>query len=265
MTLWVITRSDLWAVDMSRLVAVGGTVRIPAPARAEAGWWSVRSSVGVGVDGSGAARRAFEWAVSFAAALGVELVVAGRPRVRVPTAVRWVGGEAEAVARSECGTLVVGPRGEPLHARHLGAVVDGCASRGLVVVRGLPEAARGEHGVVTAAVGGAADSGVLLAAAEVGRARRARVRLLHVPPSFGGAAEPSRADDTPLRRAVAFLKAVAPDLAPTVVLDHRQPHEAVAASVSDLLVVGRAAGGGAGRIGKAALYHSSCPVLIPPR
>jgi nucleotide-binding universal stress UspA family protein len=48
-----------------------------------------------------------------------------------------------------------------------------------------------------------------------------------------------------------------------VVVESRHPHEALASLDSDLVVVGR--GGqhdGVGLITRAALYHSSCPVLV---
>ncbi|MBB5957986.1 nucleotide-binding universal stress UspA family protein [Saccharothrix tamanrassetensis] len=243
--------------------------RAPLPVRAPLGT-GVTRSVMVGVDGSDAAWLALAWAARHAAALGAELVVVGvgervtraLVRRRAGTPLRFRRGDLGTLRSLDCATLVVGRHGEPFHPRTIGAAVASTSST-LVVTRGLPTAVRGEHGVVTAAVGGAGDSGVLLVAAETCRAFGSSVRLLHLHPDFGGAAESTTPDDRPLRRAVEFLRVVAHDLEPAVVLDRRRPHEVVAAPVGDLLVVGRGRDGGLSRIAKTALYHSSCPVLIP--
>ncbi|RKT54796.1 hypothetical protein [Saccharothrix australiensis] len=200
-------------------------------------------AVAVGEDGTPATRRAAAWAERYAAVMGVELV-------SVPP---------EELRTVDCAMLVVGPHGEPFRPRGYAAAAEN-PERALVVVRGLPEP---RTGVVTAAVGGAADTGVLSAAAAFCRASGARLRVLHVHHNFGGVAESAEPDDAPLRRALAFLEVVAADLTPAVVLDGREPHDVLAAPVSDLVVVGRGPAGGLGRMARTALYHSACPVLIP--
>ncbi|MFD1145574.1 hypothetical protein [Saccharothrix hoggarensis] len=246
--------------------------RAPLPLRAPLGT-SLTRSVVVGVDGSTATWLALAWAARHASALSAELVVVAVGDERVTRAVvrrragmpvRFRRGDLGTLRSLDCATLVLGRHGEPFHPRTIGAAVLDRSST-LVVTRGLSAAMRGEHRVVTAAVGGAGDSGVLMVAAEICRALGSRVRLLHLHPDFGGAAESTTPDDRPLRRAVEFLKVVAPELEPAAVLDRRQPQEAVAAPVCDLLVVGRGRDGGLSRIAKTALYHASCPVLIPSR
>lgn len=203
----------------------------------------VTRSVAVGEDGSAASRRAVAWATRYAAATGAELVTA----------------PPDALRTADCATLVVGPHGEPFRPRGFAAAAEN-PDRALVVVRGLPDPGTG---AVTAAVGGASDTGVLSAAAAFCRAFGARLRVLHVHHNFGGVAEAAEPDDAPLRRALAFLEVVAADLTPAVVLDGRQPHDVFGAPVSDLVVVGRGPAGGLGRMARTALYHSACPVLIP--
>ncbi|GAA0208870.1 hypothetical protein GCM10010492_03140 [Saccharothrix mutabilis subsp. mutabilis] len=224
----------------------------------------------MGVDGSEAAARALDWAVEHAAASRAELVVVGRSqsvdralsveRARVVDRARVVGrfvpGGPDELRALECDTLVVGSRGEPFHG--LAAAAEN-PERQLVVVRGLPRLATG---VVTAAVGGVSDRAVLRAAAQVCRARAARLRLLHLHLHFGGVAEVGEPDNTPLRHATKYLRAIAPDLEPTNLLDRRAPHEAFGAPSTDLLIIGRGYGGSVGRVAKTAFYHSACPVLL---
>nr|BFE53416.1 hypothetical protein GCM10017745_68430 [Saccharothrix mutabilis subsp. capreolus] len=211
----------------------------------------------MGVDGSEAAARALDWAVEHAAGRA-ELVVVGRARSVDRTRVvgRFVPGGPDELRTLECDTLVVGSRGEPFHG--LAAAAEN-PDRQLVVVRGLPRLATG---VVTAAVGGVSDRAVLRAAARICRARAARLRLLHLHLHFGGVAEVGEPDDTPLRHATKYLRAIAPDLEPTTLLDRRAPHEAFGAPSTDLLIIGRGYGGTVGRVAKTAFYHSACPVLL---
>lgn len=211
-----------------------------------------RRTIAVGLDGSEAAARALDWAVEHAAATLAELVVVGRTR----SVGRFVPGGPDELRTLECDTLVVGSRGEPFHG--LAAAADN-PDRQLVVVRGLP---RLSTGVVTAAVGGVSDRAVLRAAAQICRARTARLRLLHLHLHFGGVAEVGEPDDTPLRHATKYLRAIAPDLEPTTLLDRRAPHEAFGAPSTDLLIIGRGYGGTIGRVAKTAFYHSACPVLL---
>ncbi|XVV06594.1 universal stress protein [Actinosynnema sp. CA-248983] len=213
--------------------------------------FGARRTIAVGLDGSEAAKRALDWAVEHAALTRSELVVVGR----TPTVGRFVPGGPDELRALECDTLVVGSRGEPFHG--LAAAAEN-PERQLVVVRGLPL----RTGVVTAAVGGVSDRAVLRAAAQICRARSARLRLLHLHLHFGGVAEAGEPDDTPLRRATAYLRAMAPDLEPTTLLDRRAPHEAFGAPATDLLVIGRGYGGTVGRVAKTAFYHSACPVVL---
>ncbi|CAL9541113.1 hypothetical protein SUDANB95_04198 [Actinosynnema sp. ALI-1.44] len=223
-----------------------------------------RRTIAVGVDGSEAAARALDWAVEHAAAGRAELVVVGRTRSvdrtraldRTRVVGRFVPGGPDELRTLECDTLVVGSRGEPFHG--LAAAAEN-PERQLVVVRGLPRLATG---VVTAAVGGVSDRAVLRAAAQICRARAARLRLLHLHLHFGGVAEVGEPDNTPLRHATKYLRAIAPDLEPTTLLDRRAPHEAFGAPSTDLLIIGRGYGGTVGRVAKTAFYHSACPVLL---
>jgi nucleotide-binding universal stress UspA family protein len=160
-------------------------------------------------------------------------------------------------ASDSSATLVLGCKGEQHRSLGLGSLVLPVLRRarcGVVVVR--------EYGWITAAVGGCEDPVVLRRAIELCRTRRASLRLLHVhPPAQPDVVVPR--DEAAVRRAVLFLRTTAPELIPEVVIESRQPHEALAALDSDLVVVGR--GGqhdGVGLITRAALYHASCPVLV---
>lgn len=237
-------------------------------------------SVTVGVDTSQAAYHAFEWAARHAWSLRTDLQVfladpadatVQRVLERLPmlTAHFRPSGDdpvaALAEASSSSATLVLGCRGERHRSLGLGSLVLPVLRRArcsVVVVRGRPPAIRGEYGWITAAVGGCEDPVVLRRAVELCRTRRARLRLLHVhPPQPHGVSVPR--DEVSVRRAVLFLRTTAPELVPEVEIDGRHPHEAVASLDSDLLVLGR--GGqqdGVGLVTRAALYHSSCPVLV---
>ncbi|KOV85894.1 universal stress protein [Nocardia sp. NRRL S-836] len=234
----------------------------------------------VGVDTSESAYHAFEWAARHAWALRTDLQVyladpadttVHRVLDRLPmlTAHFRSGGDdpvaALVGASDSSATLVLGCKGEQHRGLGLGSLVLPVLRRarcGVVVVRGRPPAIRGEHGRVTAAVGGCEDPVVLRRAVELCRTRRASLHLLHVHPPARCAASVPRAEAA-LRQAVSFLRTTAPELTPEVVVECRHPHEALAALESDVVVVGR--GGrhdGVGVITRAALHHASCPVLV---
>ncbi|HEX7306957.1 universal stress protein [Lentzea sp.] len=234
----------------------------------------------VGVDTSESAYHAFEWAARHAWSLRTDLQVfladpgdttVQRVLDRLPMLTahfRPTGDDPVAAlvrASDSSATLVLGCRGEQHRGLGLGSLVLPVLRRarcGVVVVRGRPQAIRGEYGVVTAAVGGCEDPVVLRRAVELCRTRRASLRLLHVhPPVQHGEAVPR--DEAAVRRAVLFLRTTAPELTPDVAVESRHPAEALAALDSDLVVVGR--GGqhdGVGLVTRAALHHASCPVVV---
>ncbi|MFD4675435.1 universal stress protein [Lentzea sp. NPDC058450] len=237
-------------------------------------------SVTVGVDTSEFAYHAFEWAARHAWSLRTDLQVyladPGDTTVqkvleRLPMLTahfRPSGDDPVAAlvgASDSSATLVLGCKGEQHRGLGLGSLVLPVLRRarcGVVVVRGRPEAIRGEHGWVTAAVGGCEDPVVLRRAVELCRTRRARLRLLHI--HLPAQHDPSAPrDEAALRRAVLFLRTTAPELTPEVRVEARHPHESMASLDSDLVVVGR--GGqhdGVGLVTRAALHHASCPVLV---
>lgn len=237
-------------------------------------------SVTVGVDTSESAYHAFEWAARHAWSLRTDLQVyladpgdttVQRVLERLPMLTahfRPSGDDPVAAlvgASDSSATLVLGCKGEQHRGLGLGSLVLPVLRRarcGVVVVRGRPQAIRGEHGWITAAVGGCEDPVVLRRAVEFCRTRRARLRLLHVHlPAQHGDAVPR--DEAAVRRAVLFLRTTAPEVTPEVLVESRHPHEALASLDSDLVVVGR--GGqhdGVGLVTRAALYHASCPVLV---
>ncbi|GGM77620.1 hypothetical protein GCM10011609_11810 [Lentzea pudingi] len=237
-------------------------------------------SVTVGVDTSESAYHAFEWAARHAWSLRTDLQVyladpgdttVQRVLERLPMLTahfRPSGDDPVAAlvrASDSSATLVLGCTGEQHRGLGLGSLVLPVLRRarcGVVVVRGRPEAIRGERGWVTAAVGGCEDPVVLRRAVELCRTRRARLRLLHLHlPAQHDASVPR--DEAAVRRAVLFLRTTAPELTPEVLVRAGPPHESLAALDSDLVVLGRGGqGDGVGLITRAALYHSSCPVLV---
>lgn len=132
-----------------------------------------------------------------------------------------------------------------------------------VVVRGTPAALRGEHGRVTALVGGGQDDElVLAAAADFALLRGAVLRLLHAAPPPALREDLDEDHGWVLARASAFLGG----FPHTAVLVRRQPHEAISRCTdSDLLVVGPGETRACGSVTRAALHHAPCPVLVVHR
>ncbi|MET9634203.1 hypothetical protein ABZX92_42795 [Lentzea sp. NPDC006480] len=210
--------------------------------------------------------RAFEWAARRARDIGTELQVfevdglpdlPGHPVVGEVMALlpglivhfRQTGESLTsdlltAAASARC--IVLGA-GAMERAAHVLPVVAG-AGCDAVIVRGLPSAVRGEHGVVAAAVGGPADQRVIDRAAMECRRRGARLEVLHAQSAFCG---DHMLDDLN-----------APGVEMVFACHRGLPHELLALTEADLLVVGRGRPGHVGSATKAAIYHSRGPVLI---
>jgi nucleotide-binding universal stress UspA family protein len=261
----------------------------PRTTSADVGWQRPSGgSVVVGVDGSPSSYHAFEWAARHAWMLRTDLqvysAIRGPDHVDLPidetvqrvlhrlpmlTAHFRQSGEDPVSALSAAGrdaaALVLGSRGRAHAALGLGALVPQVIRRvpcDVVVVRGRPEAIRGEHGWITAAIGGHDALPVLANAIALCRARVARLRVLHIRPVRRGVDQV--VEDDVVRHAAAVLRHAAPDVRADFVAEHRQPHEVLTGLPSDLIVLGRSRHG-IDPMTKTALHHAPCPVLIGSR
>ncbi|MFS8104262.1 hypothetical protein LFM09_44860 [Lentzea alba] len=237
----------------------------------------------MGVDGSSAGYRAFEWAARHAVAMCTDLQVfdvaaqagllAGdetlrRVLRRLPTLIaHFRPGGADPVravtsAAAEQDILVLAGNGHTRASTGPGRLILPAITRpccATVLVQGRPEAIRGEYGWITAVVGRGNDVAVLDSAITLCRVRGAQPRVLHLRPLLPG--HGNLVDDGVVSSAAAYLRDTAPDLSADFTLDRRQPHESLAALHSDLVVLERGHQRDA-LITRTALYHASCPVLI---
>jgi nucleotide-binding universal stress UspA family protein len=244
--------------------------------------------VTVGVDGSYWGGMALDWASRHAWLRGASLRIlrarddipadiptdldlshAQRLYPLLPITSRPVGASPVVdltAASTDSSLLVLGCRG---HRRfglgeHVMSTLSG-ARCDVVVIRGTPQAVRGDHRTITAMVsGGPQDSQVLSRAASFATAHRARLRVVHAAPSD------LRADRSPedvLHIAELQLKAVGTPIRTSFTLARQLPHEALQHPAdADLLVLSRGDShrhaGMPGPFTKTALYHAPCPVLV---
>ncbi len=134
-----------------------------------------------------------------------------------------------------------------------------------VVIRGETRAVHGDHGWITAALGGQDDRFVLHRAVQLATRTRSGLRLLHaapLPPARHVEAGPDPA--ALLEHAAEQVRELAPRLTASLLLMRSQAHEAVrSAERTDLLVLGP--GSHEGRLSvvtSTALHMARCPVYV---
>lgn len=164
--------------------------------------------------------------------------------------------------------LVLGAKGHRHRSIGLGELVLPTVTEAhcdVLVVRGAPEAVRGQHRNVTAMVsGGNNDSLVLQRAAAMANTYRSRLRVVHAAPEFPLCDD--RSEDV-LHQACLQLKTFDPTPRTTTMVVRSMPHELIAQCDStDMVVLGQGrshrAAASLGAVAKSALYHALCPVLI---
>ncbi|NUT47023.1 MAG: universal stress protein, partial [Saccharothrix sp.] len=194
-------------------------------------------------------RAALDWAATHAHLTGAPL------EVHPPTSDQL---HDLLLTSTRAGVVVVSHRGDSRTSFGLGALVLPLARRAasdVVVVRGTPEALRGEHHRVTALItGGEHDDLALARAIDLAARRGSALRVLHATPPL-----PVRVDapDAFLAHADEALTGVRH----TSVLARMHPNEAVARYAdTDLIVLGDP-----GPTARAALHHARCPVFVAHR
>jgi nucleotide-binding universal stress UspA family protein len=243
-----------------------------------------RPRVAIGTDGSTWGDAALEWALRHAWLMNAGLRVysaktsddqAIAQRLDV---YRWLHASVTTSdqapehtllwASEDTDLLVLGHHGHRQRSLGVGHLVLSVASGSkcdTVVVRGESRAVRGEHGWITAAVGGQHDEAVIRRATEIATRYRDGLRIVHAWPQPGPRSvvddrEPSEV----LERARNLVGRLMPMLTPSLHLVRSQPHEAVQACVrSDLLVMGPGSEpGNLSPVTRTALHLAPCPVFV---
>jgi nucleotide-binding universal stress UspA family protein len=244
-----------------------------------------RPRVTIGTDGSTWGDAALEWALRHAWLMNAGLrVYSAKPSddaeiARKLDVHRWLHASvttSEAPpehtlvwASAEADLLVLGHHGhrtgQTLGVGHLVLPVVSAAECDTVVVRGEPRAVRGDHGWVTAAVGGQHDEAVIRRATEIATRYRDGLRIVHAWPPAGSRSVASDTEPSEvLERARDIVGRLMPTLTPTLQLLRAHPHEAVETCArSDLLVMGPGSEPGTlSPVTRTALYLAPCPVLV---
>ncbi|TCO53655.1 universal stress protein [Actinocrispum wychmicini] len=244
-----------------------------------------RPRVAIGTDGSTWGDAALEWALRHAWLMNAGLRVYSAKTsddneiARRLDVYRWLHASVTTSedtpehtllwASADTDLLVLGHHGhrtrQTLGLGHLVLPVVSAAECDTVVVRGEPRAVRGEHGWVTAAVGGQHDEIVVRRATEIATRYRDGLRLIHAWAPHGARSVESDEEPTDvLDRACDLVAQLMPTLTPSLQLVRSHPHEAVeTCGRSDLLVLGP--GGEPGNLSpitRTALYLAPCPVMV---
>jgi nucleotide-binding universal stress UspA family protein len=265
---------------MTATTAVTPTVNVSAKSPPE----RHRPRVTIGTDGSTWGDAALEWALRHAWLMSAGLrvysakssddqAIAQRLDVsRWPHASVTISDEAPEHtllwASRNTDLLVLGHHGHRQRSLGVGHLVLPIASASkcdTVVVRGESRAVRGEHGWITAAVGGQHDEAVIGRATEIATRYRDDLRLVHAwPPPGPRSVATGKEPREVLERARNLVGELMPALAPSLHLVRSQPHEAVQACVrSDLLVMGPGSeAGNLSPITRTALHLAPCPVFV---
>lgn len=244
-----------------------------------------RPRVTIGTDGSTWGDAALEWALRHAWLMNAGLRVYSAKTsddneiARRLDVYRWLHASVATsedtpehtllYASADTDLLVLGHHGHrtrrTLGLGHLVLPVVSAAECDTVVVRGEPRAVRGEHGWVTAAVGGQHDEAVIRRATDIATRYRDGLRLVHaLPPAGPRSVAPDHEPNEVLERARDLVGILMPSLTPSLHLVHAYPHEAVeTCGRSDLLVMGPGSEpGNLSPITRTALYLAPCPVMV---
>jgi nucleotide-binding universal stress UspA family protein len=254
-------------------------------ASAETPYERHRPRVAIGTDGSTWGDAALEWALRHAWLMNAGLRVYSAKTsdeteiARRLDVYRWLHASVTACedspehtllgASAHTDLLVLGHHGhrtrQTLGVGHLVLPVVSGAGCDTVVVRGEPRAVRGEHGWITAAVGGRHDEAVIRRATDIATRYRDGLRLVHAWPPAGPRSVSTDAEpDDVLERARDMVGKFMPTLTPSLQLLRAQPHEAVETCVrSDLLVMGAGSEPGTlSPVTRTALHLAPCPVMV---
>jgi nucleotide-binding universal stress UspA family protein len=243
-----------------------------------------RPRIAIGTDGSEWGDAALDWALRHASLVSANLhVFAGQTSddqaiARRLRAYRWLHATVTATPESPVHTmlaasmendlLVLGYRGQqhgPFGLGHWVLPIMTATRCDTVVVRGETRAVHGDHGSVTAAIGGRHDEAVVRRAAQIASRTRSGLRIIHAVPlpaehHVETAVDPAET----LEHAGELVRQQAPGLTPSLLLIRSQPHEAVRTFTrSDLLVIGPGSQPGQlSVVTSTALHMAPCPVLV---
>lgn len=244
-----------------------------------------RPRVTIGTDGSTWGDAALEWALRHAWLMNAGLRVYSAKTsddneiARRLDVYRWLHASVATSpdtpehtllwASTNTDLLVLGHHGHrtrhTLGLGHLVLPVVSAAECDTVVVRGEPRAVRGEHGWVTAAIGGRHDEAVIRRATDIATRYRDGLRLVHAwPPAGPRSVDQDTKPTDVLERARGLVARLMPTLVPMAHLIRCQPHEAVeSCGRSDLLVMGPGSEpGNLSPITRTALHLAPCPVMV---